>query len=185
MDTHAASAPRPWARWALPVVAAVFLALGIAVAWMRIAPSNVDAAASARLFEQTYPDADGAPLALATLKGRALVVNFWATWCAPCTEEMPELSEMTPALERAGVQVVGIGIDSEANVRQFASTRRFAYPLLVAGTGGLELLRQFGDRAGGLPYTVVIDADGRVRATMLGRFDRARLQQAALDSARR
>lgn len=128
------------------------------------------------LFAQSMNDAGGSAQALSQWKGKALVVNFWAPWCAPCVEEMPELA--TLATDNAGknVQVIGIGIDSPTNIAQFAARFKISYPLYVAGMSGTELARQFGNSAGGLPYTVLIGADGQVKKTYLGRLKFAQLK---------
>jgi thiol-disulfide isomerase/thioredoxin len=108
----------------------------------------------------TLPDAAGQAQALAQWRGRILVVNFWATWCGPCVEEMPELSSLQSEHDPGQVQIIGIGVDSASNIAQFQAKSPVAYPLLVAGAGGIELSRNFGNEVGGLPFTVIIDARG-------------------------
>ncbi len=134
-------------------------------------------------FSQVYPRVPGAgladvpgpdrQLALGSLKGRALVVNFWATWCPPCVEEMPELSELAEKWRRKygqRVETIGLGVDSLGNVIKFYEKMPVKYPLLASGTAGLELLRQMGNEAGGLPFTVVIAPSARISERILGRF---------------
>jgi thiol-disulfide isomerase/thioredoxin len=133
-------------------------------------------AATQDLYAQTLPDAGGTAQALAQWKGKALLVNFWAPWCAPCVEEMPELSALQQEQAGKNLQIIGIGIDSPTNIAQFASKFKIAYPLYVAGMSGTELARQFGNSAGGLPYTVLIGADGQVKKTYLGRLKFAQLR---------
>lgn len=134
------------------------------------------------LYGMTLPDAAGATQNLAQWKGKNLIVNFWAPWCAPCVQEMPELSELQTEVAGKNVQVIGIGIDSPTNIAQFASKMKIAYPVYVSGMGGTDLSKQFGNSAGGLPYTVLIGADGKVKKTYLGRlkFDQLRADLAAL-----
>ena len=134
------------------------------------------------LFTQALPDASGKPQALSQWKGKVLLVNFWAPWCSPCVEEMPELSALQGENAGKNLQVIGIGIDSPANIAQFAGKFKIAYPLYVAGMSGTDLSRQFGNTAGGLPYTVLIGADGQVKKTYLGRlkFQQLRADLAAL-----
>lgn len=127
-----------------------------------------------RLFAMTLPDAAGKPQALSQWKGEWLVVNFWAPWCAPCVDEMPELSELARSQSR--FKVIGIGIDSASNIAQFADRYQIDYPLYTAGMGGTELGRDLGNETGGLPYTVVIGPDGQVRKTYLGRLKFAQLK---------
>lgn len=103
-------------------------------------------------------------------RGRLLVVNFWATWCAPCVEEMPELQKVQHDYASRGVAVIGLGIDNAAAIRRFRDEQQIALPLLVAGAGGSEIARQFGNPSGALPYTVLIDRDGRIVQARLGRI---------------
>ncbi len=134
------------------------------------------------LYAQSLPDASGTPQALAQWKGKAMVLNFWAPWCAPCVEEMPELSQLQKEQAGKNLQVIGIGIDSPSNIAEFAKKFNIAYPVYVAGISGTELSRQFGNKAGGLPYTVLIGADGQIKKTYLGRlkFEQLRADLAAM-----
>ena len=122
------------------------------------------------LFSQSMNDASGASHMLGRWKGKALIVNFWAPWCAPCVQEMPELDALAVASAANNINVIGIGIDSPANIAEFATRLKISYPLYVAGMSGTELARQFGNSAGGLPYTVLIGADGEVKKTYLGKI---------------
>jgi thiol-disulfide isomerase/thioredoxin len=122
------------------------------------------------LFEQSMSDASGIPHKLSQWQGKPLVVNFWATWCAPCVEEMPELSALQADLHSKGVQVIGIGIDTAENIESFAAKYKISYPLYVAGTNGIELSRQLGNKNGGLPFTVIFDKQGLVAKTYSGRL---------------
>jgi thiol-disulfide isomerase/thioredoxin len=122
------------------------------------------------LFSQSMNDVAGKPQALAQWKGKPLLVNFWAPWCAPCVQEMPELSALAAKDGGKKFNVIGIGIDSPSNIAEFASKFKIAYPLYVAGMSGTDLSRQFGNSQGGLPYTVLIGADGQVKKTYLGRL---------------
>jgi thiol-disulfide isomerase/thioredoxin len=117
------------------------------------------------------PDKNGVPQQLSQWRGKALVVNFWATWCAPCVEEMPELNQLQTEVEKKNIQIIGIGIDSAANITSFASKLKIGYPLYVAGMAGTDLSRLFGNQAGGLPFTVLIDAHGQIKKTYLGRLN--------------
>jgi thiol-disulfide isomerase/thioredoxin len=188
------------ARWAgYAIVAAAFTVLG-AVAGVRqaekpptgtpqvpVATSHAPTGGAAhgavgKLYAQSLNDLSGKPQALAQWKGKPLLVNFWASWCAPCVQEMPELSELAAKDGGKHVNVIGIGIDSPGNLAQFASKIKIAYPLYVGGMGATDLARELGNAKGGLPYTVLIGADGQVRKTYLGRlkFDQLRADIAAL-----
>ena len=122
------------------------------------------------LFGRSMPDANGTPQSLAQWKGKPVVLNFWATWCAPCVQEMPALSALQTEIAPRKVQIIGVGIDSPTNIKDFASKYKITYPLYVAGMEGTELSKQFGNKAGALPYTVLIGADGKVRKTYLGKL---------------
>jgi thiol-disulfide isomerase/thioredoxin len=175
------------------VVAALFGATGALVATHKkeatapltttIAPTDGAAHTPVTaLFAQSMNDAKGAPQALSQWKGKALLVNFWAPWCAPCVQEMPELDALATANAGKKVNIIGIGIDSPANIAEFATKFKIGYPLYVAGMSGTDLARQFGNAAGGLPYTVLIGADGQVKKTYLGRlkFDELKADLSAL-----
>lgn len=118
------------------------------------------------LYEASLPDLTGSSVALKQLLGRPVVVNFWATWCAPCVEEMPHLEALSKSLP--DIQFVGIGIDTAANISQFITKIPVSYPLYVAGHAGIALVRELGNAAGGLPFTVLLDAEGRMFDTILG-----------------
>jgi len=139
-------------------------------------------AAVTELLKQTLPDSKGVSTALAQYKGKAMLVNFWAPWCGPCVQEMPELSALAAGEDGKKLAVIGIGIDSPSNIAEFADKYKISYPLFVGGMGGTELSRQFGNNAGVLPYTVLIGADGQVKKTYLGRlkFDQLKSDLASL-----
>jgi thiol-disulfide isomerase/thioredoxin len=145
-------------------------------------PVAAELSPTAALFTQSMNDASGANHSLARWKGKPLVVNFWAPWCAPCVQEMPELNQVAVDSAAKGINVIGIGIDSPANIAEFATKLKISYPLYVAGMSGTDLARQFGNGGGGLPYTVLIGADGKVRKTYLGKlkFDELKADLAKL-----
>jgi thiol-disulfide isomerase/thioredoxin len=130
-----------------------------------------------QLWGAPVANVDGKPQSLSLLKGHPIVVNFWASWCGPCVEEMPALSQLQREYAKKGIQFVGLGVDSEKNIQTFLQKVKVAYPIYVTGFGGGDLARAFGNNAGGLPFTVVIDAKGNVRSTKLGQIDPAALRQ--------
>lgn len=125
-------------------------------------------------YQQRLRDGVGNEKDLGALKGQAVVVNFWATWCAPCVEEIPMFSRVHA--EQDGVAFVGLGIDSPGNVTGFNARFKPSYPLFVAGAAGTELARAFGDASGALPFTVLLDRDGRIVQSRLGKVDEATLR---------
>lgn len=157
------------------------LAAGAIGAWFanRRLDAPVQDAATSLLFAMTLPDATGTQQPLAQWRGRLLVVNFWATWCPPCVEEMPELSELHRELAPRGLAMIGIGIDTQPKIAEFAAKSPVSYPLVVAGMGGTEIGRRFGNQAGVLPFTVLVGRDGRIAHRLLGRVDIVRLRMMA------
>jgi peroxiredoxin len=163
-------------RWLVAGTAALGLVAGLGWAWhrFRLEPADDDPVRLMRAL--SLPDAEGRPYPLAETAGKTVVLNFWATWCPPCIEEMPELAELHREIARSNGAVIGIGIDSPSNVREFASKHQFPYPLLVGGMGGTELSRRFGNSSGALPFTIVIAPDGRIVKRILGRVRLAQLR---------
>lgn len=127
------------------------------------------------LFAETLPDADGEEQPLKQWLGKPVVVNFWATWCPPCVKEMPDLEELHQ--KYPGVHFLGLAVDTAVNVRKFNEKVQVSYPLLLIGHGGIERMRTMGNRAGGLPFTVVYDARGQVSETILGQVEPAKLEK--------
>lgn len=167
------------------VVAIVFVAIGVFFANHHTSTVPAQGDAVSRLFSYTMNDTAGRPQALAQWKDKLLVVNFWATWCAPCVEEMPELSELQPEIAASKIQIIGIGIDSPANIAEFSRKHNITYPLYVGGMDASELSRQLGNQAGGLPFTVLIGRNGQVKKTYVGRLKMNQLRKdlATLSSA--
>jgi thiol-disulfide isomerase/thioredoxin len=124
----------------------------------------------------SLPDTSGRPEALAQWKGKVLVVNFWATWCTPCREEMPEFVAAQQELGARGLQFVGIAIDDADKVRQYATEIGLNYPALIGGYGSIELSRSLGNTVGALPFTIVLDRSGRIVHTQLGPLRDAKLR---------
>jgi thiol-disulfide isomerase/thioredoxin len=147
-------------------VAAV--ATGAGVTLYRTTGENASREAVNRLFTQVFDDANGHAQPMAQWKDRWLVLNFWATWCAPCVEEMPVLQQVARDYGGRGVVVVGLGIDSAGAIHQFRNRLGLELPLLVAGANGSELARALGNPSGALPYTVLISPRGTVVQARLG-----------------
>jgi thiol-disulfide isomerase/thioredoxin len=154
------------------------LVAGAGVAWWRVRPDAPDASA---LFDRTFDDVDGRPQPLAQWRGRWIVLNFWATWCAPCVEEMPMLQQAARDYAGRGVVVVGVGIDNAKAIRRFREELKLELPLLVAGAGGSDLARDLGNPSGALPYTVLVSPQGRIEQAHLGLL-KPELLRAWLDS---
>lgn len=159
------------------IIGALFVAIGAYIGARQFAPEPARSGAVAQLLAQSLPDASGKMQRLDQWPGKILVVNFWATWCAPCVKEMPELAALQTELASKQIQILGVGIDSAANIGEFANKYSITYPLIVAGMGGAKLTRAFGNEAGGLPYTVLIGRKGEVHKTYMGQLDMNELRR--------
>ena len=129
-----------------------------------------------RVLAAPLADIKGGSQSISQWRGRVLVINYWATWCAPCREEIPMFVRMQERYGDRGLQFVGIAIDQPAKVAEFAAEFRVNYPMLIAGSDSLELLRQAGNRAGVLPYTLVIDRKGNLVSREPGGVKEPRLE---------
>jgi thiol-disulfide isomerase/thioredoxin len=164
------------------IVAAAFAVFGAIAAVKQDTRAPAASDAAAKLYAQSLNDLAGKSQALAQWKGKPLLVNFWAPWCAPCVQEMPELSDMAAKDGGKRFNVIGIGIDSPSNLAEFAKKTKVSYPLYVGGMSGTDLSRELGNANGGLPFTVLVGPDGKVRKTYLGRlkFDQLKADLAKL-----
>jgi thiol-disulfide isomerase/thioredoxin len=138
-----------------------------------------DIPSSATLFAATLSDLDDKPVALERFRGKPLIVNFWARWCGPCRAEIPELVRVRTA-NKGKLEVLGIGIEDKAEpAKEFARAYDMDYPVFVAKAQGIPLMQSLGNTRGGLPYTVVIDRNGKVVQKKMGLMKKADLDAAA------
>ncbi|TFY96348.1 TlpA family protein disulfide reductase [Ramlibacter humi] len=142
--------------------------------WLESGAPGPGSAPPAGFWDSRFDMPQGGELALASLRGRTMLLNFWATWCPPCVEEMPLLDQFQ---QKSGNrwQVVGLAIDQPSAVRQFLARTPVRYPIGMAGLGGTELAKALGNLAGGLPFTVVLGPDGQVRQRRMGKLSAADL----------
>jgi thiol-disulfide isomerase/thioredoxin len=152
------------------------LVMGAGLAWLKWRPEESGADAAA-IWASTFETPTGAPLHMSAMKGKPLLLNFWATWCAPCIEELPLLEQFYKENAPKSWQVVGLAIDQPSAVRGFLSRLPISFPVGLAAVGGSELSRLLGNRAGGLPYTVVVSGSGQVVQRRMGRVTAADLEQ--------
>lgn len=165
---------RPLRAALVAVAAAVALAAGVLV-HLTLRSDAPDAAAVSALTVTQFKDLSGQAGSLEQWRGRVLVVNFWASWCPPCLEEIPGLVRIHRELAPKGLQIVGIAVDSADNARKSATQLEVRYPVLVAGMEVIDLTRRLGNRAGALPYTLILDRNGKIVATHLGLISEAEL----------
>lgn len=147
--------------------------------------TTVSTTGVARLFASHLNDPAGHPNSLLQWQGKTLVVNFWATWCPPCREEMPAFSRLQERYAAQGVQFVGIALDSVENVRTYHALSPVSYPLLIGGPEGGALARDLGNASLSLPYTVVINPQGEVRLMQMGALAESDLERILARTAER
>ena len=116
------------------------------------------------------PDITGVNQTLSQWQGKVLVVNFWATWCPPCREEMPAFSRLSVKYAANGVQFVGISIDTLNNVLDFQKTHPVQYPLLIGTMDAVQSTIGLGNTAQGLPFTAIFDRGGKLHSVKLGKL---------------
>lgn len=152
-------------------VGALALALGVAVALWQAKPPDASG-----LLALSLPDTQGTAQPLRQWRGKVLVVNFWATWCEPCREEMPEFVRAQRELGPEGVQFVGIAVDSADKVGRFARQLDLNYPALIGGYNAIDVSKPLGNPLLALPFTVIVGRNGEVALTQVGPINPAQLR---------
>ncbi|MFT4242156.1 MAG: TlpA disulfide reductase family protein [Acidovorax sp.] len=169
--------PSPGRRRLLYAGVAGAAALGGAgLAWWKLQPHALAPDAEQALWGLEFEQPQGGTLALKVLAGRPLLLNFWATWCPPCVEELPMLNTFHRQHAAHGWQVLGLAVDRPDAVRKFLQRIPLDFPVGLAGMGGTQLARSLGNLTGGLPFTVVLGADGRIVQRKMGQVTPQDLQ---------
>jgi thiol-disulfide isomerase/thioredoxin len=138
---------------------------------------NVSADAGQLIFAASFPDPQGTVQPLAQWRGKVVVLNFWAPWCPPCRKEMPGFAELQRKYGDRGLIFVGIALDSKENVVAFLRENAINYPILLGEDSAVELSAAIGNRQGGLPFSAVIDREGRIIAAQVGELKEDRLEK--------
>ena len=168
-----AAAERPdWTRRALLAGVGVAAAAGGALWYGR---QSGGGEAPAALWDQRFVRPEGGELVLAKLRGKPLLINFWATWCPPCVKELPEIDRFAKA-HTGKLSVVGLAIDGPEPVRAFLKRLPLSFDIGLAALDGSDLARLLGNPAGSLPFTVLLDARGAVAQRKLGETNFDELQ---------
>ena len=170
-----ASNPSKSRRHLLTLSAATAAALaGVGVAyWQGLQkqaekPVNTAQGDLDQLWQMQFETPDGGKLAMRSLKGRPLLINFWATWCPPCVEELPLLERFYSENKAKSVQIVGLAADKPEAVRAFLKKLPLTFPIGITDLSGIALSKSWGNLAGGLPFSVMLAADGRVMQRKMG-----------------
>jgi thiol-disulfide isomerase/thioredoxin len=149
--------------------------LGAGVAWNYYSIQQPADGAVEALWQLDLELPRGGHLPFKSLRGKPLVVNFWATWCPPCIEEMPLLERFYQQNTAIGWQMVGIAVDNAKAVTQFLNKTPLSFPTPLVGMGGVELSRALGNLSGGLPFTVVLNTDGEIALRHMGALSAAQV----------
>ncbi len=158
---------------AIYVLAIIFL--GFSIFRIFLMPSEKNITSTAPLFTSIINDPEGKPQSLKQFENKIIVLNFWATWCEPCREEMPELSNFYTENSSKNVVVIGIAIDEAKAVKSYLKKTKVMYPILVDEDKGVILSKNLGNNQGILPYTVIINSNGSVQKTIFGRIHKDQL----------
>jgi thiol-disulfide isomerase/thioredoxin len=167
------------ARAVYALVGAAALAAGSAM-WLASKPAgpptSPPSVSPSALFAATFADTRGNPGSLGRFQGKVLVLNFWATWCGPCRDEMPAFNRLQARWAGRGVQFVGLSNEEGAKVERFGRELAIGYPLWVGGDEVGDFSRRLGNRLGVLPFTVLIDRHGNVAEAKVGPYSEAQLE---------
>ena len=156
---------------------AAALGAGVGVAMRRVEPQEVVDAGKHPFWSQQFETPGGEALSLANFKGKPLPLNFWATWCPPCIEELPLIDACWRKNTTIGHQVVALAIDQPSAVRKFLSKQALGFPVGLAGLEGTHLAKSLGNTVGGLPFTVFFKADGSIWRQKMGQLTSDDLMQ--------
>ncbi len=143
---------------------------GVGVALSRFQSQAVTTAASHPLWSQQFDTPSGETLNMAAFRGKPLLLNFWATWCPPCVEELPMIDAFWRENALKNHQVVALAIDQPSAVRRFLERQPLGFPIGLAGLAGTDLAKSLGNMAGGLPFTVFFKADGNIWRQKMGQL---------------
>jgi thiol-disulfide isomerase/thioredoxin len=140
------------------------------------APSSATEDPAKALFALSLPDLNNKPQSLNQWRGKVLVVNFWATWCAPCREEIPMFVKMQQKYQQRDLQIVGISIDQLDKTSEFFTNFGMNYPVLIGTFDTIDVSRKAGNARRVLPFTVVLDRKGQIVSTELGGLNQEKLE---------
>lgn len=164
-------------RWVLGSVAAVAGLSGLGAAWWRTQEPSAPApgALANGFWDMQWDTPQGGVVRMDSFRGRPVLVNFWATWCPPCVEELPLINSFFVENKPKGWQVLGLAVDKMAPVQAFLQKMPLQFPVGVVGGSGAELARSMGNLVGGLPFSVLIGGEGGVLHRKMGRVTPADL----------
>lgn len=159
-------------RWLYAGVAGLATLAGAGLAWWtrKDAPPPDTTGARPALWELSFSGLDGRPMPMRAYLGKPLLLNFWATWCPPCVEELPLLNGFYRENALKGWQVLGLAVDQLAAVTPFLQRTPLEFPVALAGMAGVEVSKTLGNLSGALPFTVILGSAGQVLHRKIGRI---------------
>jgi len=168
------SAPnrRAWMVGGLSVAAGL---AGALVAWQKFEPHAVMDEAVLNFWMQSFERPEGGTLLMQEFQGKPLLINFWATWCPPCIEELPLIDAFYNRNKSKSLQVIGLAVDQPSMVRRYLTQKPLSFPVGLAGFNGTELGRTLGNAQSVLPFSVIFDAKGRLLAQKAGKLEQSDL----------
>jgi thiol-disulfide isomerase/thioredoxin len=168
------SAPnrRAWMVGGLGVAAGL---AGALVAWQKFEPHAVMDEVVLNFWTQSFEKPEGGTLLMQEFQGKPLLINFWATWCPPCIEELPLIDAFFNQNKSKSLQVIGLAVDQPSMVRRYLTQKPLSFPVGLAGLNGTELGRTLGNAQSVLPFSVIFDAKGRLLAQKAGKLDQSDL----------
>jgi len=173
-DTEESRSRRHW------LLAGVGVAAGLAgamFAWQKFQPQGVMDEAVKNFWLQEFEKPEGGTLSFQSLRGKPLLVNFWATWCPPCIEELPLIDAFYALNQSKSFQVVGLAVDQPSMVRRYLSQKPLRFPNGLAGLNGTALGQSLGNAQSVLPYSVLFGANGRLLKQKVGKLEQSDLDE--------
>jgi thiol-disulfide isomerase/thioredoxin len=154
---------------------------GLGAAWLKTEPQKLTTgqtnAAQNALWAMSFDTPDGQPQPMSSFRGKPLLLNFWATWCPPCVEELPLLDAFYQEQKTRGWQVLGLAVDQPSAVRKWLQAKPMGFAVGMAGLNGTELSKSLGNLAGSLPFSAVFGASGELLHRKTGKVSREDLAQ--------
>jgi thiol-disulfide isomerase/thioredoxin len=156
--------------WIQGLVAGLAGLTGAGLAWWQFKADTPEKTDPGKFWALEFDTPMASKLSMAAFRGRPLVLNFWATWCPPCIEELPLLDAFYRQNSSNGWQVLGLAIDKPGFVLAFLKHSPVSFPVAMAGFEGIDLSKSLGNFAGGLPFSVVLGGDGQVLKRKIGKI---------------